>query len=203
LAALWAGASGKAAETLLMTAVSHLRHALNLYAPDAMFITTGNRCYTLDFGPHAEIDFLDFKQLMREAQTASTDDVRQRVSAAQRENKYRAAVALYAGEFLREDAFEEWTSFERESLMDAYLHAMTFLSHRELTGDRLSDAITLAYQMLRQDALCENAYEILFTALRRGEKSAEMKRVYQQCKVAFRRELDAEPPSRLTELALR
>lgn len=194
LAALWAGASGKGAETLLMTAVSHLRHALTLYAPDTVFITTGDRSYTLDFGKDAEIDFIAFKRLMRDAQSATVSE---------RESLYRAAAELYSGEFLREEAFEEWTSFERESLKDAYLQAMTFLSHRELTGGNLDTAVGFAQEMLGQDALCETAYEILFTALRRQEKPAELRRIYQQCQSAFRRELDAEPPNRLTQLALR
>jgi two-component SAPR family response regulator len=191
LDALWTETDPKNAEVLLMTAISHVRKALSLYAPRKNWIITGSRSYTLNLGDHAEIDFIRFKQIIHEARTADE---------ATQVRLYEKAVALYDGEFLREDAFEEWTSFEREELKDIYLSAMQSLAERAFAAAQYDEAITLCRKMLTADVLHEKSYHIAITALLKKNQPLDAQKMYDQCKRSFKKELAASPPKSLEQL---
>jgi two-component SAPR family response regulator len=189
---LWQDVDVKNAEALVMNAISQVRKALSLYAPSENFIKSTNRAYVLDFGKAAEIDFLNFKSFITKAAlTKSTDQI---------ENFYQEAVSIYRGEFLREDLFEEWSSFERESLKESYLNAMQFLASSAIMHDRVNESMILARTMLEHDKIYEPAYKILFAALRKLNLPNEAQKVFHECKVAFNHALNIAPPKALVDM---
>jgi two-component SAPR family response regulator len=184
--ALWNETDFTSAEGLLATAISHARKALALYAPKQTFIKTGESRYMLDLQETAEIDFIEF---------------RSRLAAARRETDSTAhhallesAVSLYHGEFLSEDAFAEWASYERESLTAACLDALHTLAQAALESKRYDAAITWAKQALMHDAIDEPAYTILFTALREKGATLDLQKEVQRAQAAFERELNTTLP---------
>lgn len=111
-----------------------------------------------------------------------------------------AAEALYGGDLMAEEAYEDWPVARREEARDAYLDILDRLSrHYEATGD---DEQCLAYgrKLLDIDNCREDIYRRLMRVhTRRGERSLAL-RQYHRCVAALRAELDVEPLPETTAL---
>lgn len=193
---LWKGAAGRGSISLVMNAVSHIRRAIE---PErgahkaSAILSGGDGAYMLDLGEGASIDFLEFKALIVAA--------RRGASAEERRDQYERAVALYHGDFLREDLYEEWAAPERELLKDAFLEGMEFLAADMLRSGRSEETIETARRILQHDRTNERAYELLLLALRERGRGGEARKVYAECAALFRSELGVDPPDRLRAVA--
>ncbi len=191
---LWGAGGGT--ELLVMNAVSHVRAALeparDPHAP-SRYLTSSDRAYTLDLGENAMIDFLRFKEMIVYARRSATAEERVRL--------YSDAAALYGGDFLKEDAFEEWTTSERDLLKDAYLEAMEYVAAEHLRRGAVELAGDTARRILECDDTSERAYEILMLALRERGRRGEIRNVFERCRRAFLSDQGTEPPSRLRQIA--
>lgn len=190
--ALWSTDEERRANLLVRNAIAHVRKALATHDPDGDTIRCVDGAYMLDLGPDAWIDFLKFKEHVVAARNAST--------AEERRRGYAAAVELYGGEFLAEDTYQEWMSFERHVLQDAFLEALEFLAREHLRTGNDDEAIECARRIIQRDEISETAYEVLLTAQRSRGRIAEMHRSYQECERAYQRELGAAPPRHLAEI---
>ncbi|MFQ3597953.1 MAG: tetratricopeptide repeat protein [Chloroherpetonaceae bacterium] len=188
---VWGGASrkNKNAKASLLNAISFIRKALE---PDlqshqpSRFIAAKDQTYALDLGETAEIDFLQFKSLIAEAKKAPTEETQRRL--------LEQSVLLYEGDFLKENLYDEWSSFERESLKEQYLAALLSLAklmHKQKNGD---GALLFAEKMLDIDRVFEPAFQLLFEIYReRGDLSA-LQRLYRAAIEVFKKEFSAPPP---------
>lgn len=105
----------------------------------------------------------------------------------------QAAEALYEGDFLAEDLYEEWPIARREQLRDAYLDLLDRLSRR--FHDAGEDGLCVVYcrKLLDIDACREDIHRRLMRVFgRRGERTLAL-RQYHRCVEALRSELDVEP----------
>jgi|GEM_PF-1088690 len=192
---LWGGASDRNIDLLVMNAVSHIRKALD---PERSPHQTGSllsscdRTYTLDLGAGADIDFLRFKELIVSARRGAT--------AEERHQHYEAAVALYNGDFLKEDYYEDWATPERDLLKDAFLEALEYLAGEHLRNRRLEQSMELARRILSHDTTSERGYEVLLLALRDRGRGAEARKMFGQCVKIFRTEFGVDPPERLSRI---
>jgi two-component SAPR family response regulator len=106
---------------------------------------------------------------------------------------YRAAVALYQGDYLPDALYEDWASAERERLLTLYLSSASRLAKLVLQGGQDQEAITLAEAVLARDACWEEAYRVLMLAhQRRGNRPLAV-RAYQRCLRALCDELGLDP----------
>lgn len=186
----WTETDFLAAKNALKNTVLQIRDTLDPKRAVNGYIVTRDGAYLLDFGNDADIDALTFKALLAESRHLNGDE------------KYRAlerAVALYKGEFLSEDALEEWTCYERESLKDLYLSALAQLAQRELAAQNAPAAIEWAKKILQADPLSENGYEALFTLYQKQGDKAAIKKLHAECDATFRRELDLPAPPRFAK----
>lgn len=192
---LWDGMHDRSTELLVMNAVSRIRKALE---PERSprdrrsMLSSADGTYRLDLGDDAEIDFMRFKELIVVARRAH--------SARERYEGYERAAALYTDDFLKEDYDAEWTLAERELLKDAFLEALEYLAGEQLREGRHDEAGETARRLLTFDSTCERGYEVLIRSLLARGRSSEAQQVYDDCRLAFRRELDAEPPSSLRSI---
>ncbi|MBS1912764.1 MAG: tetratricopeptide repeat protein [Bacteroidetes bacterium] len=191
---LWDTGEERRMHLLVRNAVTHIRKAFAPDAGTALPIQCVDGAYMLDLGPNAWIDFLKFKELIQSARAAAT--------AEERRLLYQDAVRFYSGDFLCEDEFQEWTSYERHMLKDAFLEAKEFLAREHLRSGELDQAIECARSIVMRDETSETAYEVLLTAQRARGRLADMRATFQQCEQAFQRELGQAPPRHLAALMI-
>jgi DNA-binding SARP family transcriptional activator len=114
-----------------------------------------------------------------------------RTEAAARE--YAAAEALYRGDFLVEDLYEDWTVLPREELKDKYLLVLTKLSQFSLEAKDLDGCIRRSHALLAKEPCREDAYQRLMQCYARlGQRGSAM-RWYQICERTLQEELDVAP----------
>lgn len=186
---LWQDSEYDSAKRALKNAILQIRNALepNRNASHSA-IQFQDNAYRLDFGNDAQIDFLMFKSLVKSARAAE--------SAPEKINRLKEALSIYSGDFLKEDAFAEWTAFERESLKDLAISANAELAELLLQQGDKQGAIDCAKRLLALDAICEKGYDILFLLYRQLGDLPAINHLYQTCKAAYKKELGIAPPKR-------
>ncbi len=190
---LWNGNLEKNVEQVIKNSASFIRKALEpdlLPREPSQFLRTEGKAYILDLGDEDSIDFLHFKKLIRQAAKDRT----------QRAALYEQAVALYAGDFLKEDLYADWAALERESLKDSYLNALVALADAASKAGNDDVAIARAKQLIDADRTHDKGYEILLKTLCKRGDLPEARRIYAQCQDAFKKELESPPPPYLQRL---
>lgn len=193
----WPDAAGKNLTPTLWNAVSFVRKALE---PDikpfmpSSYITIVDKSYALDLGDGARIDFLEFQNLTAEA-AKETDERKKR-------QIYERKIALYAGDFLKEDTGAEWAAHPRETMKEEFLDAAAWVAANHLDYGNLPAAITFARKALAADRTFDEAYRILFTALGDFGQAGELAEAWKSCQAAYRKELGSRPPAFLERLAV-
>jgi predicted ATPase/DNA-binding SARP family transcriptional activator len=106
---------------------------------------------------------------------------------------YRAALALYTGELLPEDRYEDWTAARRESLRETYLALCLELAELEARAGDAGGAIATLQRAVVEDPLQEVAHRALMRLFADGGRRQQALAQYQQLREALRRELAADP----------
>jgi DNA-binding SARP family transcriptional activator len=106
---------------------------------------------------------------------------------------YRQAEALYRGDFLAEDGFEEWTLLRREALKDIYLTLVDKLSQYWLQVGDLPRASEGWKQLLGKDPWREDAYRHLMTCCARAGQRGTALHWYDVCARVLQEQLGLEP----------
>jgi LuxR family maltose regulon positive regulatory protein len=84
---------------------------------------------------------------------------------------YRAAVALYQGDYLPDALYDDWSSAERERLLALYLSSASRLAELVLAEGQDQEAINLAQAVIARDPCWEEVYRVLMRAhVRRGNR---------------------------------
>lgn len=193
---LWPDASGKNIVPTIWNSISYIRKALEPgIKPQtaSAYITVVDKAYILNLGDEAHIDFLRFKRLLADAHRTT--------NLAERLEYLEEAIALYTGDFLHEDLYEEWSCYERESLKNMYIESLTELANAHAAHNKHDRALAFARTILETDRTYEEAYEIILTILAENGQTAELKKTMKQCRDAFQKELSCSPPTYLTSIA--
>src|SRR5438309_3976906 len=106
---------------------------------------------------------------------------------------YEAALALYAGDLLPEDRYEDWAAGRHDELAAELLDALVALAQLQERKGNVDEAISA----LRRVVVLEPAHEPAHRSLMRLHALAGQRhhalRQYQHLREALRRELEAEP----------
>ncbi|MGN6755874.1 MAG: tetratricopeptide repeat protein [Thermomicrobiales bacterium] len=106
---------------------------------------------------------------------------------------YEAALALYPGELLPEDQYEDWAAGQREAFRDTALALLSELAARyEARGDQRR-AIAALERLVRWEPAHEEATIRLMRLLTAAGQQSQALRQYARLRSALRRELDADP----------
>jgi DNA-binding SARP family transcriptional activator len=181
---LWSHLDPDAGDRDFRVALNALQNALEPQRPPraaSRYIVRSELNYSLDAAEmQVDADEFDAALAAAHAEPAAADA------------HYRRAVALYAGDYLPERRYEDWTAAERERLRTLALGALTRLAGRLLPADPL-EAVRLARRALELDPLWENAYRIEMQAhLASGNRPLAI-RAYEQCARLLREEYGLEP----------
>jgi DNA-binding SARP family transcriptional activator/Tfp pilus assembly protein PilF len=110
------------------------------------------------------------------------------------------ASALYAGDFLPDDLYEDWASERREALKRTWTELQFGLTQALEAHSDVNAALQPLERLLRADACDERAAQEQMKLLTRYGRRAEAMRVYQRLQQSLRRELGVEPSPDTTEL---
>jgi DNA-binding SARP family transcriptional activator len=172
--ALWPGEDPTALGNRLSVALSHLRSVLD---PDKRcdqdhYVTGGRAGITLrlDALPVDVEEFLtDAEEGLRRLRDGEIEQARERLLAAE---------AAYAGEFLEEDAYEEWTTMLREEARVSYVAVSHGLAELITAEGRLDDAARYLLRVLERDPYDERTHLELVRTLARAGHHGESRRCY-------------------------
>ncbi|HWI64394.1 MAG TPA: BTAD domain-containing putative transcriptional regulator [Symbiobacteriaceae bacterium] len=117
--------------------------------------------------------------------------------------EWEHAEALYGGDFLADDPYEDWATADRERLREQYLDLLLRLGDLALEAGRPAEAVERAHRVLIADPIRESAYRLLMRAHARQGNRAVALRDLQRCSEVLRRELGEEPMPETRELAHR
>jgi len=110
------------------------------------------------------------------------------------------ASALYVGDYLPDDLFEDWAGERREALRRTWTELQFGLAHALETRSDVGAAVQPLERLIRADPCDERAAQELMKLLTRHGRRAEALRVYQRLAQSLRDELAVEPSPDTAEL---
>jgi DNA-binding SARP family transcriptional activator len=110
---------------------------------------------------------------------------------------YQAALALYTGDLLPEDRYEEWTLRRREELHGLYTSLLIELARLHETEGDLTRAIETLQRVVVQEPTHEDAHVCLMRLYARSGQRYQALQQYRQLEATLASELDAAPPPRV------
>ncbi len=185
---LWPHASPGAARNCLNVAVHGVRQRLRHLLPDVELIQFKNECYFLN--PEIEIN-VDVEDFLRYWRLAQSTERQSGIEAALGE--YELAAALYTGDFMESDIYEDWTMLDRENLKEIYLVILDRLSRYYSNDGKPLTAINLCNTILSKDDCREDVHRRLMRCYYAMGHRDKALRQFHKCTEILRTELDVDP----------
>jgi DNA-binding SARP family transcriptional activator len=188
---LWPDLGLESARNSLWVAVSHLRRVLEPEATGrgrSSFILTEPPGYRFDPAGRCQIDVDAFLDQVR----AGQEQQRQGdwIAAV---DAYLVAQALYRGDYLAQDPYEDWAMPTRERLRETFLEMKTNLAACQLALGRYQETLDHARQVLDCAPCRESAWRLLMEAhYRQGEQDRAL-RAFERCQAILADELGVDP----------
>jgi DNA-binding SARP family transcriptional activator len=184
----WRDVAPDAARNNLNVAIYGLRQALRNDNPEFSHLLFQGDSYT--FNPDLQI-WLDWEAFNQSQTRARSLEQSGDLVLAARE--YTAAEALYAGEFLEEDRYDDWPIPQREAASNDYLRLLDWLSRYSHDRCDLVACRILCLKMLAVDPCNEQAHRRLMRCyLQEGQPHLAL-RQYHLCFETLKRELELAP----------
>jgi predicted ATPase/DNA-binding SARP family transcriptional activator len=131
-------------------------------------------------------------------------DVEQFEQAGARRQKtveaYEAALALYAGELLPEDRFEDWAAYRRENLRALHLQMIKDFAHLYESSQEYENAVEWLNRGLESDPTDEDLHASLMRNYAWLGWCSKALRQYDRLEEVLKRELDLEPDPAVQKL---
>lgn len=188
---LWPNAEPEAAANNLHKVIHQARRALEpalASAADSHFILTQGQRVLLRSPGRLVIDSEDFDRLATDA--VKNGDV----------NAHEEALAIYKGDLLVEDLYEDWVAVRREQFRDQRLQLIASLAALHEQRGEYPLSVERLKELLICDATNEVAHRNLIRLFALAGNKHQALRQYQLCREILRRELDAEPEPATSEL---
>jgi DNA-binding SARP family transcriptional activator len=188
---LWPNLNVESARNSLWVAVSHLRRVLEPGKAGrgaSAFVLTEPPGYRFDPTECCEIDVDIFLDSIRAAQACQRRDEWTAAIDA-----YLAAQALYRGDYLAQDPYEDWAMPTRERLRETFLEMQTALAACYLALGRYREAVAHARLVLRHEICRESAWRLLMEAHYRQGEPDQALRAFERCRAILAGELGVDP----------
>jgi ATP/maltotriose-dependent transcriptional regulator MalT len=172
--ALWPDGDPARVGNRLSVALSTLRSVLDperRFEPDR-FVDAGRDAIGLELG---NLD-VDVERFLAEA--AAGLDLWRRGEADAARERLVAAEAVYAGDFLEEDAYEDWAVALREEARATYISVARLLGEDALARGERDLAARYLLRSLEKDPYDEEAHLTLVELLASGGRHGEARRAY-------------------------
>jgi DNA-binding SARP family transcriptional activator len=191
----WPNAAPAAARNSLNVAVHGLRRALRASASGPVVVLEGG-AYRLDPRIRLWLDVDEFERHAGDGRRLETAGELPGAVAA-----YERALALYQGDFLADDPYEDWPALAREQLLLTYQDVLDRLGGLYFGQHQYGACIALCRLLVARDPCREDAHRRLMRCYSRQGQPHLALRQYQACADALRRELLVDPEPATAELA--
>lgn len=114
--------------------------------------------------------------------------------------RYRRALSLYAGDYLEECIYEDWSSEERERLLALYLRTADRVADLLARKEAWEEVLRVCQEILARDPCWEQAYRWMMLAYARTGRRSQALRVFQRCVQRLQEELSIEPSPHTIQL---
>ncbi|MBI2913244.1 MAG: AAA family ATPase [Chloroflexi bacterium] len=180
LDALWPDLAPAAAGHNLRRNLGYLREALSRGGLTCSLLTVTRDAVTLCADLILDVD--EFRSRAQAARAVATDP-----------RLYEGALAVYGGELLPEDLYEEWAAGPREQVRTLRNELLMELGQLHRARGELDLAAERLNELVEADPLCEEAHRALMLLYAHMGRRERALRQYQRCREAFQRELGVEP----------
>jgi len=183
----WPDSPPAAARNSLNVAVHGLRRALRA-AADVPVVVLRDGAYGLAEDLELWVDVDEFERHVENGRRLEAAGEHADVIA-----EYERAAALYRGDFLADDPYEEWPVLAREHLRLTYLDLLDRLSRLYFDQGRYAASATLCRRIIGHDNCREDAHRQLIRCYSRQGQPHLALRQFLACATALRSELDLDP----------
>ena len=184
----WRNADPEAARNNLNVALHGLRQGLRNGQPDFHPILFEDDAYLLN---PAMMVWVDVEEFARHYEAGQSLERAGKPGEAMLQ--YNLAEALYQGDFLEEDLYDDWPMARRESLKDSYFFVLDRMSRFYLEQGRDDLCVQLCQKILAKDDCREDVHARLMRCYSRQGQPNLALRQYQLCVEALARTLDIPP----------
>ncbi len=184
----WRNADPDAARNNLNVALHGLRQSLRDGQPDSNPILFEDDAYLLNPALAVWVDVEEFALHYEAGQSLERAG-----KPGEAMLEYNLAEALYQGDFLEEDLYDDWPMARRESLKDSYFFVLDRMSRFYLEQGRYDLSIQLSQKILAKDDCREDVHVRLMRCYSRQGQPHLALRQYQLCVEALARTLDIPP----------
>jgi DNA-binding SARP family transcriptional activator len=190
----WPESTPDAARNNLNVAIYGLRQAFRKVQPSFSHLLFQDDAYL--FNPNLQIwlDYEAFTELLNSARSLERDGD---LDGALR--RYCAAEAMYQGEFMEEDRYEEWPIPQRQHLQNENLSLLDNLIRYYFDRDDYLACSTFCQKMLAIDPCREASHRYLMRCYYRQSQRYLALRQYHACVEVLARELDIGPSQETLE----
>jgi LuxR family transcriptional regulator, maltose regulon positive regulatory protein len=189
--ALWPDLPVDAAWSNLRNAIYRLRRVFEpqlLPRQASRFLVADGPSYRLLLGPHDRWDAAEF---LRQAEAAQR---------SRRNEDFAAAAALYGGDYLPDDIYEDWAIELRERLRITFERLLLAWGEALAGQGALEQAIEVTEHLLRLAPSLETAHRALMGYYAAAGWRDRAVQQYRRCALALQYELGIEPDPETTEL---
>jgi DNA-binding SARP family transcriptional activator len=185
----WSEDEPEVAQRKLHIAISALRRSLHDGSPPQprdSYIVCKNGIYSLTTMVVIHTDVDEFLHLYQTGQQESGEQEKQIAC-------YEQACLLYAGPFLSEDIYADWSFQQRERLAKIYLRMCSILTVHYLKVKHYEDAARTAQAVLAENRCDEAAHQQLIRIYAAQGRRSEALQQYHRCVRLLRDELNVQP----------
>jgi DNA-binding SARP family transcriptional activator len=191
---LWPDYSPQAASNNLKAAIHNLRLILN----NVLAIPENIQCVLFRHGSYIinpEINmWIDIEEFEKCWVSGRRFEKEGKICEAIQE--FEKAEALYRGDYLEDECYEEWTLLRRETLKDIYLIILSKLSDYSMHQGDYESCIHYSQKILAKDPCREDTYRsLMFCYTKLGQRNRAL-RWYEICRQTNKSELNTEPENK-------
>jgi DNA-binding SARP family transcriptional activator len=191
----WPDALPAAARNSLNVAVHGLRRAFRTSTAGPVVVLEAG-AYRLDEQIHLWLDVDEFE--LRAADGRRLEAAGELAGAVA---EYEAALALYQGDLMADDPYEDWPVLPREQLLLTYLDVLDRLSGLYFGQHQYGACVALCRLLVAREPCHEDAHRRLMRCYSRQGQAHLALRQYQACTDALNRELGVDPDPATADLA--
>jgi DNA-binding SARP family transcriptional activator/FixJ family two-component response regulator len=191
----WQKSCPDSARNCLNVTIHGLRRVLEDVNPKFEYIMFKDECYY--FNPEIRI-WLDVEEFRKAWRNAQSIEQHKGLTAAFME--FKRAAGIYKADFLEEEIYNSWSSFDRENLKEIYLVILEKISEYFMQNNDHIEARHTCESILEKDNCREDIHRRLMRCyFQNGQRERALKQ-FQKCTEALKTELEVEPTESTIEL---